>query len=352
MRVAALLSVVLLPSRAFGQTVERYTLRGTDVAVFDPAGRVEVVTGSGADVAVEVTRRGRDAGRLRVVTGAVSGRDALRVVPPAGDLVYPELGRGSNVTLRVRSDGTFGTDGGGTFGGISSDRVTVRGDGNGPEAWADVRVLVPAGRHLIVHVAAGSATAQQVDGDLTFDVHAAHVSTEGTRGRLVVDAGSGPVRVRDAQGSEVNLDTGSGGLEMRGVHVGRLRVDAGSGPVQGGDVDATDVNLDTGSGGIHLDRVRARTFKLDAGSGSVDLEFAGTLESAHIETGSGGLTLRIPPTLGAMLDVDTGSGGIQTDVPVQVTRSERDHLTGRVGDGRGRITIEAGSGAVRIAAAR
>lgn len=352
MRLAVALTAALLPAALGAQTPERHTLRGNEVAVYDPAGRVQVVAGSGSDVVVEVTRRGRDAARLRVLAGEVRGHDALRVVAPAGDLVYPEIGRGSNVTVHVRSDGTFGDGGGGLFSNFSSDKVSIRGDGGGTEAWAEVTVYVPAGRRVAVHVGAGAATAQNVDGDLTFDVQAAQVTTERTRGRLVVDAGSGPVRVRDAQGSEVNLDTGSGGIDVRGVRADRLRVDAGSGSVRGGEVEAGDVNLETGSGGIRLDKVRARTLKLDAGSGSVDLELAGDVDDARIETGSGGITLRVPPTLGATLDVETGSGGVQTDVPVQVTKSERGHLTGRVGDGRGRIVIEAGSGGVRIVPAR
>ncbi|GJG87175.1 hypothetical protein tb265_23560 [Gemmatimonadetes bacterium T265] len=356
MRVVALAAAALaaasLPAALGAQAAERYTLRGDDVAVYDPAGRVQLVAGSGGDVVVEVTRRGRDAGRLRVLTGEVRGHDALRVVAPAGDLVYPDLGRGSNVTFRVRSDGTFGGNDGGFFASLRSDRLTIRGDGGGVEAWAEVTVYVPTGRRVAVHVGAGAAEARNVDGDLTLDVHAAQVSTEGTRGRLVVDAGSGQVRVRDAQGREVNLDTGSGGVEARGIRADRLRVDAGSGSVQGGDVEASDVNLDTGSGGMRLDKVRARTIKLDAGSGSVDLELVGDVERANIDTGSGGITLRLPPTLGATLDIDAGSGGIHTDVPVQVTRSESGHLTGRVGDGRGRIVIDAGSGGVRIVPAR
>lgn len=352
MRLGLLLSAALLPAVVAAQAAERYTLRGGEVAIYDPAGRIQLVAGSGPDVTAEVIRRGRDAGRLRVVAGSIRGHDALRVIAPAGDLVFPELGRSSNVTLRVRSDGTFGGDEGGIFSRFSSDKVTIRGDGGAPEAWAEVTVYVPAGRRVAVHVGAGTATARNVDGDLTFDVHAGEVTTDRTRGRLVVDAGSGRVHIHDAQGPEVNLDTGSGGVEMRGVRTDRLRIDAGSGNVEGGDVDAGDANLDVGSGGLRLDRTHARTLKVDAGSGGIDLELAGTVENAHLDTGSGGVTLRIPPTLGATLDVDVGSGGIHTDVPIQVTRSERDHLTGRVGDGRGRITIEAGSGSVRIAAAR
>lgn len=354
MRVAPLLLAAgILPAALRAQSTERYTLRGDDVAVYDPAGRVQVVAGTGGDVVVEVTRRGRDAGRLRVLTGEVRGHDALRVVAPAGDLVYPDLSRGSNVTLHVNSDGTFGgNQGGGLFGHFTSDDLTIRRDGRGVEASADVTVYAPAGRRLTVRLGAGAASARDVDGDLTLTAVAGQVATERTRGRLVVSAGSGPVRVRDAQGQEVNLDTGSGGVDVRGVRADRVRVDAGSGSVSGGEIETGDAAIDVGSGGLRLERLRARTLKLDAGSGSVEVELAGTVDSARIDAGSGGIILRLPPTLGATLDVEAGSGGIHTEIPVQVTRTERTHLTGRVGDGRGRIVIDAGSGGVRIGAAR
>lgn len=354
-RVTALTIAAVAPAAAASplpaQGTERHTLAGADAAVYDPAGRVQVVAGDGTDVVVEVARGGRDGARLRVATGRVRGANALRVIAPDRDLVYPALGRWSNTTLRVRDDGTF--DGGGGGGGFfSRGQLTVRGGGSGAEAWADLVVRVPRGRRVAVHLGAGTLEARNVDGDITLNVHAATVVTERTRGRLVVDAGSGSVHVSDAEGAEVNLDTGSGGVEVRGVHAERLRVDAGSGSVRGRDVDARDVNLDTGSGGMQLERVRARTVKLDAGSGRVDLELLGDVDDARIDTGSGGITLRLPPTLGAMLDVDTGSGGVRADVPLEVTRRERDHLTGRLGDGRGRIVIDAGSGGVRLVPAR
>jgi hypothetical protein len=49
------------------------------------------------------------------------------------------------------------------------------------------------------------------------------------------------------------------------------------------------------------------------------------------------------------VDIETGSGGIDLGgVPVTVTRMENDHLTGKIGDGRGRMKIETGSGGVRL----
>lgn len=341
MRLSLPLAALLLASTATAQ--ERHTLSG-DAAVYNLAGTVRVVAGSGRDVTVESTFRGRDAAKLRVQQSEVRGRQAVHVVFPDDDIVYPAIGR-SRVHLRARADGTFGDAGGGGF--FSGRDVTIRGSGSGTEAWAELTVAVPAGRSLHLHLAAGDANVSNVDGDLLVDVNAATVTTERTRGRLMIDAGSGRVRVNGAQG-DVNLDLGSGAVELRDVNASRLRVDGGSGDVVATNVTAPDVDLDLGSGEARLSGVSTRQLRLDSGSGAVDLEFTSDVDDVRIDTGSGSITLRLPPALGARLDVDTGSGGIETEVPITVTRREHDHLAGTIGDGRGRIVIDGGSGKVRL----
>jgi hypothetical protein len=337
----ALVGAAALPLRA--QSAERFTLTG-DATVYDPAGRVQVVAGEGRDVVVEVRRGGRDAGRLRIAT--LDGGRALAVVAPERDLVYPALGRWSNSTIRVRDDGSFGEDRDG------GRELRIRGGGDGPEAWADLVVHVPRGRRLTVRLGVGAASARDVDGDLTLGTGAGEVTTERTRGRLTIGSGSGRVRVRDAEGADVRVGTGSGGAEVNGVRAERLTVGSGSGSVEGGDIDGGSVKLGTGSGGMRLGRVRARTLEAGSGSGRLELELARGLDDARVSTGSGGVTLRIPSDLGATFDVTTGSGGVSTGMPVQVARQERNRFTGSVGDGRARVRVSAGSGSVRLEPAR
>jgi hypothetical protein len=337
--LVALPPLAARPSGA--QSVERFTLRGRDVAVYDPAGRVQLVAGGGSDVTVELTRGGRDGARLRVLTDDVDGRPTLRVVAPDGDLVYPAMGRG-DAELRVRDDGTFNGDGG-----WRGRTLTIRGDGRGAEAWADLVVRVPRGRRVAVYVGAGATEARDVDADLRLDSQAASVLAERTRGRLVVDAGSGRTQVRGVEG-ELTVDAGSGAVELDGVRARRLSVDGGSGALRGRDVRADEIDLDLGSGRTELSGVQTRTLRLDSGSGSVDVGFAADVDDVRIDSGSGSVTLRVPPQLGAALEVTTGSGGITTDIPVTITRRDRDGLRGRIGDGRGRIVIDSGSGAVRL----
>ena len=79
------------------------------------------------------------------------------------------------------------------------------------------------------------------------------------------------------------------------------------------------------------------------------LALVATFRSVHIETGSGNVTLKVPPTVGAEVDLDTGSGDIDLGgLTLQVRRIEHDHVTGTLGDGKGRLSVETGSGDVRL----
>ena len=64
MRQLRYLVVMLVPSVLAAQQPERVVLQGRDVAIYNLAGRLRVEGGSGDRVVVEVTRGGRDAGRL------------------------------------------------------------------------------------------------------------------------------------------------------------------------------------------------------------------------------------------------------------------------------------------------
>jgi len=64
------------------------------------------------------------------------------------------------------------------------------------------------------------------------------------------------------------------------------------------------------------------------------------------------VAITAPANLSADLVMDTASGDIDTDFPLAVTRTARDHLRGRVGDGKGKISVETGSGGIRLLKAK
>ena len=68
---------------------------------------------------------------------------------------------------------------------------------------------------------------------------------------------------------------------------------------------------------------------VDAGSGGTELEILSNIEQLKVDAGSGGVTVRLPASLSAQVDIETGRGGIDTDFAVQVTRVEQRHMVGR-----------------------
>lgn len=331
---------LLVAAPVAAQDVER--VRGGDVAIYNLAGQVEVVRGSGSDVVVRIDRGGRDADELRVEIGEVRGREALRVIYPSDEIVYPEMGRGSNTQSSIRSDGTFSDGGRGR-----NDRVRIRGRGDGLEAWADMVIEVPDGTEVAVYLAVGEVMAQGVEADLSIDTGSGAVRAEAIGGALSIDTGSGSIAVRGVDG-DVSIDTGSGRIEASEIRGRSISIDTGSGSVRGYDLDADELLVDTGSGSIELESVTSREVHLDTGSGSIDVELMSDIDRLEADTGSGSVTVRAPENLGARVEIETGSGGIDLDFPVEVRTVRRDHLEGTVGDGRGQISIDTGSGSIKL----
>ena len=335
----ALALAVLIPGAAVSQ--ETHRLAGSEVAVYNLAGHVEVVAGTGSEVVVRMTRGGSDAGRLSVESGRIGGRETLRVIYPSDEVVYPEMGRNSNTNLEVRSDGTFSDGRGG------GDRVRVRGSGNGLEAWADLVVEVPANRRTEIYLAVGRAEARGVRGDLRIDTGSGEVAVTDITGALEVDTGSGSVDVQGVRG-DVLVDTGSGRVDASALSGDDVELDTGSGEVVVRGVEARRLRVDTGSGEIRVTGVRSDDVEVDTGSGAVEVELLQDIESFTVDTGSGSVTVRVPDGLGAEVELDTGSGRIDVGLPMELRTARRDYVRGRVGDGNGRLSVDTGSGSIRI----
>lgn len=342
-------TLLALPAVLAAQDVERFELRDEHVAVYNLAGEAAIEPGDGAAVVVEIRRGGRDARQLRIEHGPIEDRGTVRVIYPDDDVHYdaPHGWGGFSTDLYVRDDGTFSDRHWSRDRRERGRRVRISARGGGLDAHADLRVRVPRGRRVALYLGVGVVTVRNVDGALRVDGHATPVTASGTRGELVVDVGSGEVGVTDAEGT-VDVDTGSGSVTVRTVRGDVLRVDTGSGGVDVTAVTVRRLDIDTGSGSVRVGDASAESVLIDTGSGSVTAAFSGTADDVEIDTGSGSVTLTLPASFGATVDLETGSGGIDLDFPVRVRRVERDHVVGTIGDGRGRLKVDTGSGRIVV----
>ena len=341
---SAVTGAAIMFAAAAGAQTERRTLTGNEVRIYDLVGSVTVESGTVSDVTVEVTMRGADASKLRIEAGTDRGVPSLGIVFPDDDIIYPELGRSSNWTFSMDRRGRESDRDWWPF----NRRVRVRGSGRGTEAWADMRIIIPAGRRVDVKVGVGSVVSRGVKGNLGLDVASARVEVNGHNGTLRLDTGSGGAEISDVTGDELAADVGSGHVTVRGATVDRFSVESGSGGVDVDQVKSPDIKVDVGSGGVRVDRATGDRVRLETGSGGVSFELLNSPKSLDVEAGSGTVTLTLPANLDAELDIETGSGGIDSDFPVTMNRFERHRLRGTVGKGTGRIRVETGSGGVRL----
>ena len=337
-------ALTLLAAPLAAQGGQSYTLPGDRVTIYDLAGQITIEAGTGSSVVVQVTRLGSDASRLQVETGPLRERQTLRVIFPGDRIVMPQRDWNGNTEMWVRDDGTFGDE---YRGRGEGRRVTIGTRGDGLEAQANLSIAVPPGKSLSVHLGVGRIEASNVNGSLNLDGASADITAHGIHGSLNMDTGSGNVTATDVEGG-LHIDTGSGDVRVTGAHSGGISIDTGSGDVTGSTIQGTSINIDTGSGNIDLSGTQSSEITLETGSGDVRLTLQTDIETLDVETGSGNVTLTVPEAFGATVDLETSSGNIVSDVPLQVTRRSEDRLTGRIGDGRGRMSVETGSGDVTI----
>jgi len=321
---------------------QRYVLRGAQVEISDLVGSVRIVSGSGTQTEVIVTRGGKDADRLNVLQDHVAGVSRLRIGFKGRSLVYPERRGWGNTTLSVDRDGFLPARRG-----TSWRRLTISRRGMGSQAWADLEVRLPRGQRAVIRLGVGQAEARGVDGDVSLDMASASFRSEGTSGRLLVDTGSGGVTLSGHRG-EVTVDTGSGHVEVSDIGGAALHVDTGSGSISGEGVKVDDLLADTGSGGVRIDDVSAEQISVDTGSGGVELGLASEPGTLLVDTGSGGVTITGPANLDASVELESGSGGIEVGYAVSHLRREHGYLRGTIGQGRSRIHVDTGSGSVRL----
>lgn len=345
------LPAAFLAAPAAAQQPQRISLEGARVEIYDVVGRATLHRGTGSTVVVQASRVGADAGQLQFATDR-DGKDGaarFRVVYPLDRLDEGIFWSGTGETdgIRLRADGTFGGDGD-RWSGARGSRTMI-GRRGGFHASADLDITVPEGRTVTLHLAVGRVDLSGTSGDFTIDTWGADVGAENIAGTYLFDTGSGDVVVHGATGS-LRLDTGSGDATVTAVRGTLLDIDTGSGDADATDVQVDRARFDTGSGDVKARGLQARTGIVDTGSGDAELDFTGgTIDDWKIDTGSGDARLTLPPGAGATISIDTGSGDLDVQRQgVTMQRRQSDSTVLQVGDGRGRIRIDTGSGDVTL----
>lgn len=147
----------------------------------------------------------------------------------------------------------------------------------------------------------------------------------------------------------VNLHTGDGKIEMANFK-GEMDLSSGDGSQNLDSVDGK-LHASTGDGQIRADG-RFDELDLKTGDGHVDVRAAaGSAVTGlwRLETGDGSVTLEVPGTLAADVDLRTSDGHIDLDMPVTTEGTIKENeVRGKLNGGGNLMTIRTGDGSIHL----
>jgi DUF4097 and DUF4098 domain-containing protein YvlB len=161
---------------------------------------------------------------------------------------------------------------------------------------------------------------------------------------------NGGIRVTNMKGS-VDAQTSNGSVEVQDLD-GSAVLKTSNGRVHAEGLKGT-LEAETSNGGInvHLTKAEAgRPVKLDTSNGSIEL----TVDSANqndvfASTSNAGITVHMPPSIGARLRAHTSNGSISSDFEVQVQGQISKHsLEGTIGSGGPVLDLSTSNGGIHL----
>lgn len=233
--------------------------------------------------------------------------------------------------------------------------------GSGPvevtSTAAAVRIETGSGAVKVLNVGpaeietgSGTVHGHNINGSVSAETSSGGMDFGNVNGPVTLETGSGPVTVRQIRGA-VRLETGSGSLLVEDVN-GQVDLETGSGNVRVCRVQGPSLSLDNGGGGVQVREVDVAELSVESGSGGVEV----ALPRLHpggsytVSTGSGTVTVTLPPTADVTVHAEAPSGRItRTGLNLRVVHEERGELEAVLNGGQAHLQLEAGSGAIQLA---
>lgn len=221
--------------------------------------------------------------------------------------------------------------------------------GTGEDSFGDVdfTITVPVNCQLEINGSAGDIEIRNNEGSIQIITNVA--------GLIRVMDCFGPLDITCNTG-DIELSSIQGEISIRNV-VGVTRGEFLVGPITirqpQGVIDLQwvegDIKLKSQSCRIKIKQLRG-AIDLLTSSGSVEIETElNSNKDYYVETTSGRILFSIPTTASGRLDVETRSGEIRTEVPIEINSMSRNRIKGAFGNGKTRISLLSSTGDVIVA---
>lgn len=151
--------------------------------------------------------------------------------------------------------------------------------------------------------------------------------------KLTVDSGSGSVNISEAETEEMKIDSGSGAVTVKNSVLGETSVDVSSGSLTFDEVTARNLVVNSSSGRVNYTGYLTGNCVFDTSSGSVNVEIYGEEEdyNLRVDMGSGSFYLNGDKTKDTRIEhedaknllvFDSGSGRVSVEFKEGMAQGE------------------------------
>jgi hypothetical protein len=206
-------------------------------------------------------------------------------------------------------------------------------------------IRVPKNFAAELNTGGGKISANELIGNLRADSGGGELKFTHLRGAVLARTGGGSVQMDVCDGA-TEIKSGGGDFQLtngRGV----LRVRTGGGVIQVRDY-AGDADVETGGGELILQKIDGRIAG-ETGGGAITASVTGaSVKEIELESSGGSIDLALPATAAVDIRADTGSGLITTDLPLEFTDEDHEHLRGKLNGGGKSVVLRTSAGSIAI----
>lgn len=165
---------------------------------------------------------------------------------------------------------------------------------------------------------------------------------------------------------DLKLNTSSGSINIKNLKLGSLSMSTASGSSNIENITAKDFSHSSSSGSLRADGLITEKAKsssssgsrrlfnftgdltTNSSSGSTEIQYSSFNNSIKANASSGSISITLPDNAEFELQANASSGSIKCDFPITMKESSRNRLSGTVGSGANKISINTSSGSIRV----
>ncbi len=205
----------------------------------------------------------------------------------------------------------------------------------------------------VLRTSSGSITLADLEGSAKIETSYGSITCERFSGDdLVLKTSSGKIAVSDASFLTGLAETSYGSVVGTGLQGDAIKLHSSSGSVTLTEARADVIDLHTSYGRVEARQITMANLMADSGSGSVDIVCSPETPAdltAEVKSSYGGINFTTPPGFSGHVHLSTGYGQIRTALPITLSgQVSKKNVTGRIGDGAGKIRLESGNGSVEL----